>query len=504
MKQIISVFLVVLLCGHLSNAFAQNALHFDGSNDNVQTTYSGVLGTANRTFEAWIKVDVGATASNLCILDYGVNAVGSRNTFSVTGTRGITFISGGTNANISSSSNVITEGQWTHVAFVLNSGTGYLYVNGSQVGTGNLSTVNTPSGNQKVKFGERVTGGSIPFEGAIDEVRIWDVARTGTEIANNRNAEFCTLPANLVAYYNFNQGTAGGTNTGINSLIEAVSGNNGSLNGFSLSGSTSNWVTGATLSAGLSSSKITTTACDSMVSPSGNYVWTASGNYTDTMQNANNCDSLINVALTVFQSLYTVVNDSSCDPYPSPSGKYVYTTSGTYYDTLSLPSGCDWVMELNLVINIIDTTVTVTGHTIQSNQSNAVYNWLDCNNDYSTIAGATSQSYTPTVNGDYAARIFLGGCLDTTACIGVNTIGIADDLFDQELQVYPNPVRNTLYISTLGIEGDLNFQIISAIGEVVLKGKVDGQIDVSKLESGLYWIQFTGTKKTTTRTFLKE
>ena len=115
----------------------QNALDFDGSNDYVQTTFGGVAGTANRTFEAWVYI-TSAPSGNSCILDYGANAVGSRNTFFVNTNRAIGYISGGTNANITSSTNAVPLNTWTHVAFVLDNGTGYLYVNGQQKGTGNL------------------------------------------------------------------------------------------------------------------------------------------------------------------------------------------------------------------------------------------------------------------------------------------------------------------------------------------------------------------------------
>ena len=73
---------------------------------------------------------------------------------------------------------------------VLDSGTGYLYVNGVQMGTGSLTTVNTPSNGQPVRVGNRVSGGNIRFNGSIDEVRIWDIARTSTEIQAKMNAEF--------------------------------------------------------------------------------------------------------------------------------------------------------------------------------------------------------------------------------------------------------------------------------------------------------------------------
>jgi len=148
---LLSVCLLSTLC---IQAQTQNALNFDGSNDFVQTTFSGVLGSANRTFEAWIFLNQNAPTSNLCILDYGNNTGGSRNTFAINGSRGLTYLAGGTNGNISSTAGVVPTNQWVHVAFVLNNGIGLFYLNGSEVGTGNLSGVDTPSERDYSKYGD--------------------------------------------------------------------------------------------------------------------------------------------------------------------------------------------------------------------------------------------------------------------------------------------------------------------------------------------------------------
>ncbi|WP_438962655.1 LamG-like jellyroll fold domain-containing protein [Nonlabens sp.] len=229
-------------------AQTQNSLTLDGSNDYVQTSYTGVLGTANRSFEAWIKLDPSAPNSNLAIVDYGVNAVGSRNTFLVNSSRGLSYISGGTNANINSNAGIIPVDQWVHVAFVLDNATGFLYLNGAQVGTGNLSTVNTPSGGTTLRIGERVPGGSIFFPGAIDEVRIWGRALTASDLSTGSSSEICPSSTDLLAYYQFNEGAASSNNSGINTLPELVNGNDGTLNGFSLSGASSNWTAGSPVS----------------------------------------------------------------------------------------------------------------------------------------------------------------------------------------------------------------------------------------------------------------
>lgn len=236
-----------LSAGFFSIANAQTALNFDGTNDYIQTTSQGVLGTSNRTFEAWVYVSTTAPASNLCISDYGLNASGSRNTFLVTGTRALSFVSGGTNGNISSNANDITPGVWTHVAFVLDAGTGYLYVDGLQVGTGNLSGVNTPTGNEMIKIGNRVTGSNIYFNGSIADLRVWNVARTQNEIQNDMDSQYCSLPTGLVDYYKLNEGGANVDNSTITSINDVVDTNTGTLNGFALTGTSSNYVFGPNL-----------------------------------------------------------------------------------------------------------------------------------------------------------------------------------------------------------------------------------------------------------------
>ena len=149
---------------------------------------------------------------------------------------------------------------------------------------------------------------------------------------NSMNGEFCASPTGLEAYYKMNHGTAGGTNTGVTTAVDLVSANNGTLNNFALSGSSSNWVVGKSLASGGSDST-TVTACGSYTSPSGNHVWTTSGNYIDTASSSNGCDSVLFIDLTVLPNSAGNLTETGCNKYVSPSGKYTWTTGGTYHDT---------------------------------------------------------------------------------------------------------------------------------------------------------------------------
>ena len=111
------------------------------------------------------------------------------------------------------------------------------------------------------------------FDGNIDEVRVWNVARTLAEIKQTRVAYVYNNP-NLTVYYTFDQGGNGGENGLVNRLTDLSNNqNNGLLNEFALSSdvSGSNWTGGyaGTVYADTdndgygdpNSSVVTTTAC---------------------------------------------------------------------------------------------------------------------------------------------------------------------------------------------------------------------------------------------------
>jgi uncharacterized repeat protein (TIGR03803 family) len=89
--------------------------------------------------------------------------------------------------------------------------------------------------------------------------------------------------------------------------------------------------------------------CGEYISPSGKFTWTTTGIYTDTIPNATGCDSIITVNLTVGKSSSSLLHENTCDKF-NFNGK-VLTSSGTYYDTIPNASGCDSLITLDLRIH---------------------------------------------------------------------------------------------------------------------------------------------------------
>lgn len=178
--------------------------------------------------------------------------------------------------------------------------------------------------------------------------------------------------------------------------------------------------------------------CGSFTSPSGNQVWSAPGVYFDTIPNQVGCDSIYMVYLTLVPSVETSETVAACNSYTSPSGQYTWTTSGTYVDTVQTLNGCDSVITIDLTINDVNTAVILNWTTLVSQANGAQYQWLNCDSAYAEIAGATSQLFTPAYNGSYAVEVTKNGCTDTSACMAVSNVGIEEAL-SHEILVYPNP-----------------------------------------------------------------
>ncbi|MEQ8715239.1 MAG: LamG-like jellyroll fold domain-containing protein, partial [Cyclobacteriaceae bacterium] len=213
-----------------------NALDFDGANDKIVTAYT-LNNSGDYTIEAWFKDEAGATGNKVILSGGDSWWLG---TLTTSGVLRFTVAAG---QQIDGSINV-RDNSWHHVA-VTKVGTTYsLYLDGVlEAGPAVL----TPVGNNPVQIGSIQTT-SFEWTGELDEIRIWEIERSLTEI---EETQFSTLSGNengLVAYYRFDEGTGSGTNTGITVLPDLAGSNDGDLGSlFALSGTSSNWVTSTAL-----------------------------------------------------------------------------------------------------------------------------------------------------------------------------------------------------------------------------------------------------------------
>jgi uncharacterized protein (DUF2141 family) len=79
-------------------------------------------------------------------------------------------------------------------------------------------------------------------------------------------------------------------------------------------------------------------------------VYTSSGTYYDTITNAAGCDSITTINLTVNTLSASTITAAVCTQYTAPSGA-VLTATGTYMDTIMNAAGCDSIITINLSVN---------------------------------------------------------------------------------------------------------------------------------------------------------
>ncbi len=186
---------------------------------------------------------------------------------------------------------------------------------------------------------------------------------------------------------------------------------------------------------------------------------------------------------------------SACNSYTSPSGNYTWTSSGNYSDTLTTTTGCDSVILINLTINTIDTSLSVSGNNITANQNGATYQWLSCDSNFAfTSTVDTNQTYSPIVNGNYAVQISLNGCTDTSTCVNISTIGINSYIYQQLFTLYPNPAQGEVHIIAMQKN---TIKITDCSGRIIqTKTIIPGKNYTVKLpETGIYFISGTTNDK---------
>ena len=192
------------------------AMNFDGTDDYVaiQNSVYNATGYTELTVEAWVRTTDG-TDQIIASFDRSeywrleINGSGAG-----TGQIGFDVLTDAGQLDFGSTS-TINDGNWHHIAATYKLGTANIYIDGVLDAT---TTMGTTFGSGVTRYGFLGVGSEAPsfdgakapldyFNGDLDEVRIWSVARNISQIQSNKDQCLAGSEANLEAYYKMEDGT---------------------------------------------------------------------------------------------------------------------------------------------------------------------------------------------------------------------------------------------------------------------------------------------------------
>ena len=120
--------------------------------------------------------------------------------------------------------------------------------------------------------------------------------------------------------------------------------------------------------------------------------------------------------------------ETACSFYVAPDDE-VYTSTGSYTATIDNAAGCDSVIYIDLTIHPLPSNEVIgalNGNALIATQTSATYQWLDCDNSNTPIEGEVNQTYFPSTTGNYAVIVTVNGCSIMSECILVSFTGIVE------------------------------------------------------------------------------
>jgi gliding motility-associated-like protein len=181
----------------------------------------------------------------------------------------------------------------------------------------------------------------------------------------------------------------------------------------------------------------------------GNQNLTQSGQYSQTLQTVAGCDSIVNLNLVVNPVLTSIQNTTICQGESVSFFGQSLSTAGLYSNTLQTVNGCDSIVNLNLLVNPVPSIPIISNNgpvecpgdlvTLSASSSvNAQFVWSGPQNFNSTNASVTFTVPLQAM-GNYSVSAELNGCSSSPANTNVSIINIYGfDDYDFPNVITPN------------------------------------------------------------------
>jgi len=250
------------------------------------------------------------------------------------------------------------------------------------------------------------------------------------------------------------------------------------------------------LTIGGSNTTSSVTACDT-------YTWqgqpyTVSGLYSDTLVDSHGCDSILNLNLTIHNKVFSTVSLTICQGQVYAG----HSTNGTYIDTYVAANGCDSIRTLHLTVSpVLYSNVTSTicdgqnysGHTTSGVYTDTLISAFGCDSirTLNLIVNPRALTFL-NVSICGGQTYYAGGANQTTSGIYKDTLLTSlgcDSVIITDLKVTPKPKPD------LGPDGNICLDALSSITPGIFNSYLwqdyTSQPNYTVNSAGKYWVTVT-------------
>lgn len=136
-------------------------------------------------------------------------------------------------------------------------------------------------------------------------------------------------------------------------------------------------------------------------------------------------------------------------------------------------------------LNNINDSIFIVNNTIKTFEKiNVKIEWLYCDSN-KRYFGDTGLSFTPKIDGNYAAGILKDGCYKISKCIAFKYKSEIISNIKEKLFFYPNPTKDYIQLSNM----TSNIEVLNRMGEIVIQQDRTERVDLTNLANGIYFIK---------------
>jgi len=206
----------------------------------------------------------------------------------------------------------------------------------------------------------------------------------------------------------------------------------------------------------------------------------------------NGCKRIVNLNLSVIPLVTSVITETLCEGESYFLGDEEITESGLYEISLISASGCDSIVSATLTFISVNANIEQAGPILTAYADpDYEYQWFDCDsgNDIDT---AQSNIFEAPYSGTFAVRITHEiGCVKESLCFEVIAGSFYGKSIVEPTTLYPNPSSGLIFIEGPASGEIYRIQVFDRAGKKVMDQSQNGMnmVLLDHLIPGIYFLK---------------